>query len=79
MNELVWQFVSWVSSLVLGMSVVWKFVEKNGPKVRKALRIADETLDVVNAILDASSDKRITADELKVIVAQVEELREALQ
>lgn len=77
--DFVWNVVAWLSSLILGMSVVWRFVEKNGPKVRKALRIADETLDVVNAILDASSDKRITAAELKVIVAQVEELREALK
>lgn len=77
--DLVWSFAAWASSVILGMGIVWKFVEKNGPKVRKALRIADETLDVVNAILDASSDKRITAAELKVIVAQVEELREALQ
>jgi hypothetical protein len=73
------QFFAWIASYVVGIGVVAVFIEKNLGKVRKAIKIADETLDVLNSILDASEDKRITAKELEVIMAQVTELQAALK
>ncbi len=79
MENIIWQFVAWVSSLVLGIGVVWKFLEKNSKKIDKAIAIADESLDVVRAIREASRDKHISSEELKIIIGHIEELREVLK
>lgn len=73
------QIVAWVSSIILTIGVVWKAVEKFSPKIRRGLKITDETLDILNAILDAVEDKKITKEEIEHIIKQIEELQEVLK
>lgn len=73
------QLVAWISSLILTASVVWKIVERYSPKIRQGLKITDETLDIINAVLDAMEDRKITKEEIENIVKQIEELQAVLQ
>ena len=54
-------------------------MEKFSPKIRRGLKITDETLDILNAILDAVEDKKITKEEIEHIIKQIEELQEVLK
>ena len=73
------QMIAWVASLVLAMGVTWKIVEKWSPVIRRGIKVTNETLDVLEAILDAVGDKKITKEETEVILEQVTELQEALK
>ena len=71
--------IAWISSFVLGIGVVWKIIEKYSPKVRKALKISAETLELLNHILEATDDKKITKEEVEKIMLAVEDLQAALK
>lgn len=73
------QIIAWVSSLILTAGVVWKVVERFGPKVRQGLKITNETLDILNSILDAVEDRKITKEEIETIVREIEELQAVLK
>ena len=71
--------LAWIASLILGMSVVWKWVTKWSPKIKRALAITDETLDVLRTVLDAVEDGKVTRQEIEEIMIQVEQLQEVLK
>jgi hypothetical protein len=71
--------LAWVSSAVLGIGVVWKFVGMYKGKIRKAVRVAAETLDVLNSIIDAIDDKVITKAEIELIIDEVKQLQAVLK
>jgi len=69
---------AWIGSFVLGIGVVWKFLNKWSPKMKNALAITDETLDIARSILDAWEDRKITKEEIEGIVREIEELQKVL-
>ena len=73
------QIGAWIGSIILMIGVVWKFVEKFSPKIRKGLKITDETLDILNAVLESVEDKKITKEEIENIIKQIEELQAVLK
>jgi hypothetical protein len=73
------QIVAWISSIVLGIGVVWKLVERYSPKVRKALKITTETLELLDTLLDAIEDKQVTKEEVEGIIQKVQDLQTALK
>jgi len=73
------QILAWLSSLIIGSGVVWGFISRYKGKIGRALRITKETLDVLDGIMIAVEDKKITKQELEQIMAQVEELQDALK
>lgn len=73
------QIIAWFGTAIVSIAAVSTLINKYSPKIRRALRIADELLDVANAILDAAEDKKITKEEIELIAQQVEELQKALK
>lgn len=73
------QAIAWVSSLILSVSVVWAFLQKQTPKIRKALAIVEKASALINSLLDASSDQKVTVEELKDIAGHLEDLQAVLK
>lgn len=73
------QVVAWIGSLVIAIPAVWKLIEKFSPKIRRALKISKEVMDLLNELLDALEDHKITKEEIESIMAEVAELQAALK
>ena len=73
------QIWAWIGSFILGMGVVWRVVEQYKGRVRQGLIIANETLDVINAVLRAIDDKKITKEEVEEILLEIQSLQHALK
>jgi len=73
------QIVAWVSSLILSMSAIGVLINKYGPRVRRASKIAGEALDVLNKLLDIIEDKKVTKDEIEDLLLEVTQLQEILK
>ena len=70
---------AWIATLVIGIGVVWKFLEKYTPKVKKALRLVEDISKMVNDFIDASADKTITKEELEMLLKDLQHLQEELK
>ena len=73
------QTIAWVSSLILSMSAVGVVINKYGPKIRKASKVAEKALSIVNSLLDAVEDKKVTKEEVEALLLEVTELQEILK
>ena len=73
------QIVAWVSSLILSMSAVGILINKYGPKIRKASKVAEKALSIVNSLLDAVEDRKVTKEEVEALLLEVTELQEILK
>jgi len=73
------QIYAWLGTIVLSMSVTWKIVSKWHPKIRRSLKITNEALEVINAILDAMEDRKITKQEIEQIFNEVQDLQLELE
>ena len=71
--------VAWVSSAVLSIGAIWTILSKYRSKIRKVMRIAIETLDVIDAIDRASEDRKFTAEEIEHIRLEMNELIRAVK
>ena len=71
--------LAWISSLLLGIGVVWHFIDKYKAKVRKAVKVAHESLEMIDDILDAIEDHKITTEEIEKIAKDAEKLKAALE
>jgi len=73
------QVIAWGASFIIGIGVVWRVVSKYGIKVRRAIEITDEVLDIVTSILNAADDKKFTKEEIELILKEVQDLQEVLK
>jgi len=69
------QVMAWIASFILGTATVWRLVEKYSPKIRRSIKITGEILELINNVLDALDDKKITKQELQKIANDLEELK----
>lgn len=73
------QLLAWGASIIVTIGAVWKIVEKYSPKLRRALRISAEVFDLLNVLLDAVDDRKVTKQEIQHIMAEIEDLQKALE
>lgn len=64
-------------TFVLGIGVVWAFVVKYAGKAKKALKALNESLDVIEKVIDAAEDKAVTEAEFQGIVAEAKQAKNA--
>ena len=74
-----YQILAWIGTITLTVVGAWKLTEKWGPKVKWALNLTSELLDVINALITSFEDKKITKQEIEKIANEVEELQEILK
>lgn len=64
-------------TLLLSIGVVSAVVVKYSAKVKKALKALNESLDVLENIIDAAEDKAVTEEEFQAIVAEAKQAKQA--
>jgi uncharacterized protein YegJ (DUF2314 family) len=64
-------------TLLLGIGVVGAFVVKYAFKAKKALKALNESLDVVEKVIEAAEDKAVTEAEFQVFVLEAKQAKEA--
>ena len=74
-----------VISFILGIGIVGTFLAKFIPKSKKYFKIAKEALDVVDTVVESLEIKAgevkstLTEDEMKNILKEAKELKEAFE
>jgi hypothetical protein len=71
--------IPFVATWVIGLPVVVVAIKKYLPMVRKYLKVSREVLDLLDTCADALQDDKITDDEIKAILKEIEDLKAALQ
>ena len=64
-------------TLLLSIGVVSAVVVKYSSKVKKALKALNESLDVIEKVIDAAEDKAVTEAEFQAIVAEAKQAKDA--
>lgn len=73
------QIGAWIGSLIIGIGVVSKLISKWSPKVRRGVKIASEGIELVDTLLDALEDGKLTKVELELLKNRFEDLRDVLK
>ena len=68
-----------VATWVIGIGAISIGIKKYGPKVRKFIKVGSEGLDLIDELLNAVQDDKITDEEIKTIVKEVNEFKASLQ
>jgi hypothetical protein len=68
-----------VITWVIGLPAIAITLKKYLPMVRKYLKISREVLDLLDTCADALQDDNVTDDEIKAILKEIEDLKEALK
>ena len=68
-----------VATFLLSLGVVWIAFEKWSPKIKKALKVADEIEDIVRTLLEICEDRKITRQEIEKLRGEFEDLQEILR
>ena len=71
--------LAWIGSLVLGISAVGAAIHKWSPVVRRYIKISREGLDLIDTLLDAVQDDKITPEEIQAIVTEVQHFKNSLK
>lgn len=69
--------IPFVATWVIGLPAVVLLIKKYGPVIRRWVKIIREGMDMIDTLLDALQDNKITDDEVKAIVAEVQAFKEA--
>ena len=73
------QGLAWLGSLFLGIAAVGAALHKYSPIMRKYVKITREGMDLIDTLLDAVQDDKITEDEIKAIAKEVQDFKEAIR
>ena len=73
------QMIAWGASAILAIGSIWAIVGKYLPKIRKAMRLTEEALDLLNTLLDSLEDRKITKQEVELIANKLNDLQEVLK
>ena len=71
--------LAWVGSLLLSMGIIYKFFSKWSPKIRWSLKLINEVHDVVETMLRVVEDRKITKQEVRELLEEIDEVREILE
>lgn len=71
--------IATVGSFILGIAVVSAFIAKYAPKVIKYITVAKEVADLADKMARALQDGNLTEDEVKGLVKEYADIKEALQ
>ena len=71
--------IATVATWIVGLGAVSVAIKKYGPKIRKFIKIGSEALDVVDILLDALTDDKVTDEEIKKILEEVNQFKEAVK
>ncbi len=66
-----------VATWIIGIGAVSIAIKKYGPKVRRFVKIGRESMDMIDTMLDALQDDKVTDDEIRAIIKEVNEFKEA--
>lgn len=64
-------------TLLLGIGVVGGFMVKYAVKAKQALKALNESLDVIEKVIEAAEDKAVTETEFQVFVREAKEAKQA--
>ena len=70
--------VATVATWVISLGAVSVAIKKYGPKIRKFVKIGREGLDLIDTLLDAIQDDKITDEEIAQIVKEVNDFKASL-
>ena len=71
--------IAMVATWIIGIGAVGIAIKKYGPVIRKYIKITREGLDLIDTLLDAVQDDKITDEEIKAIVKEVNDFKNALK
>ena len=66
-----------VMTWIVGVGAVGLAIKKYGPKIRRFVKIGNEALDIIDTLLDALQDEKVTDEEIKTIIKEVNDFKEA--
>lgn len=69
--------ISYGLTALLGVGVIGAFVVKYAARAKKLLKALNETLDLVEKIIDAAEDKSVTEIEFQGVVAEAKQAKGA--
>ena len=72
------QVISYVFGAIAGVSAIGAIIAKIST-ASKYLELAKESIELVDEIIKAASDKALTADEIKKIAAEYDAVKEAFK
>lgn len=68
-----------VATWIISIGAVSLAIKKYGPKIRKFVNVGRHGLDMIDTLLDAVQDDKITDEEIKKIVDEVNAFKESLR
>ena len=71
--------IATVATWIVGIGAVGVVIKKYGPIARKWVKIIREGMDMVDTLLDALQDDKITDDEIAKVVAEAQAFKDALK
>jgi RecA-family ATPase len=71
--------VTTVATWIISIGAVSLAIKKYGPKIRKFIKIGREAMDIIDTLLDAVQDDEIIDDEIKSIIKEVNDFKEAVK
>lgn len=71
--------LAWGGSLVLGVTTAGVFIHKYSPVIRKYLKITKEGVCLLDELLDAVQDDKITTDEIELLAKRVNSFKDSLK
>lgn len=72
-------FLAWVATAVIGMTGLGVAIKVYLPKILRFIRISRSALDLLDDIVQAAEDSKLTADEIQKIADQAKVLIEQLK
>lgn len=83
MNEMI---LSWLSShipmvatWIISLGAISIAIKKYGPKIRKFISVGRHGLDVIDSLMDALTDDKITDEEIAKLLAEVQAFKDSIK
>lgn len=73
------QFLAWIGTAFIGMTGVAVFLKKYGTQIVRGIQVARDALDLLDDLIEASKDEKITPEEIAKFQDTVNKLRQHLQ
>jgi len=83
MEQLITQWISshlaTVVTWIISIGAVGVVIKKYGPRIRKFIKVGRESMDIIDTLLDALKDDKVTDDEIRSIIKEVNDFKEAVK
>jgi hypothetical protein len=71
--------IATVATWIVSIGAVGIAIKKYGPKIRRFVKIGRESMDIIDTLLDALQDDKITDDEIKNIIEEVNHFKDVIK